>query len=141
MQFVTLDDKKYYIHLPDYKIKWAGKSSSKFEFNCKKYFFYIWRNDIVLEEMLIRPCLHHKYRVDLVNISKMVENYAFKNNKEGKNQKNKPILGQSVPVYLVEKLPLFKYLFTPFTRVPVPCFKNPDLRLNSCNMGRLLRKK
>lgn len=68
LKFKTLDNKIYSVNPQDYKIKWAGKSASKFEFEGKRYFFYLFKNHFVCEEFPVKPYIGTNLRCDLINL-------------------------------------------------------------------------
>lgn len=66
--YKTLDNTKYSINCSKYKIKWAGKSASKFEWEGKKFFYYLWKNNFCCEEFPCRPKKFDNFRLDLFNV-------------------------------------------------------------------------
>lgn len=70
--FLTLNNKKYSVNCSKYKIKWAGKSASKLEWEGKKFFYYIWKKDFCCEEFICRPSVFDSFRIDLINLDRNI---------------------------------------------------------------------
>ncbi len=71
-KYLTLSDKVYRTDPQRYKINWNGKSPSKIQFEAKQFFSKIWFRDFVCEEFLIHPFFGLNYRIDIINLTKMV---------------------------------------------------------------------
>lgn len=71
-KYRTIDNKTYLISPKLYKIKWAGKSASNFEWQGKKFFYYLWKDDLCCEEFPCRPRRNDRFRIDLFNFTKKI---------------------------------------------------------------------
>lgn len=69
-KFQTVSGKIYFSHLEKYQAKKNGKSPSEFQKAWKIYFMNLFPRDFWMEEFVIRPVYHNRYRLDLFNFTK-----------------------------------------------------------------------
>ena len=70
MKVTTLNGRRFVIiNVPKYRIKWAGKTRSKFQSGVKAFLKPYWQNDICIEEFRIPGCL---LRCDIINLTQKI---------------------------------------------------------------------
>lgn len=70
VKFQTVSGKIYFSHIEKYAAKKSGKSASEFQKLWKIYFMNLFPKDFWMEEFVIRPSYHNRYRLDLFNFTK-----------------------------------------------------------------------
>ena len=71
LQFLTLDNKKYYTKLDNHKcLPW--RRVTNFQLRWKTFFLQWMPNDLWYEEFPVRPYLSSRYRIDLLDLSRRV---------------------------------------------------------------------
>lgn len=71
MKFRNLEGRLHEVDTVSRKIKWKGKSPSKYQKSIKDFLYNYWKNDAVLEELAIRTSYKSSVlRFDFFNLSK-----------------------------------------------------------------------